>query len=379
MKKINFLFTLLLVAALVGAVVLVRQNQQLNRGATFANTTLSVLPSSVQQKNVGDNLPVTIEFLTEGSAKVDGVQANVCYGPELSLDPATGATAGADAGFSSTPIVVINQNASGQSCATVAVTSQQSADNLKTTGVAFTLNFTALSGGSGAITIDQTKSMVTGDNPNSPTDKTLAITAVNGTTYQISGTANTGTGPELKFKFTFAGVAPSSACAVSWPLKVVALGNGQSLVATNVLPTDTGTSLSVNGQILEAYTASIHLGTLPTSNLALFVKGPKHLQMKYAKDAQAGPYGASGGTLCTGTGCPDTYDFTGYPILPGDVNQDGWINSTDFSLVKTDASKYVQVNSGQNTQNDLDGSCQVNTRDESLLVNSLNQKQEELY
>jgi hypothetical protein len=383
MKKTKILLTILLAAALFGALALVKNNQNLQKGATFANTTLSVLPNSKITKNVGETLSVQVVFQTESGAKVDGVQTKVCYGNQLSLDQTSGAVGNVSAGFDESPIISVSAGAD-QSCAIVVATSKKDATNLTTTANAVTLNFSALSGGSGSITIDQNGSMVTGDNPASTTDKTLAITSVSGTTYEIiGGVVITGNEPILNYKVAYANVkANDAACVINWPMQVIVLGGGESKVYSNVVPS----SAAAVGNVLVESGSLALTGFNHFDHLAVFFKGPKHLQMKYAVQNQDGPYNTAGGELVlTNNSSSPVYDFTGYPMIPGDVTgatdgvQDGWIDGIDFSYVKTRALTHDTVSSGSYLLSDLDGNCQVNSNDVNVLKISLQTKQGQLY
>jgi len=109
MKKGTWLFFILLMVAMVGALMLVRQNMDVRKEATFANTSLFILPSDKITGNVNDTVSAQIWFLTEGGAKVDGVQAKVCYGKELSLTK-SGVVVNTAAGFEDNPIVAVGEN-----------------------------------------------------------------------------------------------------------------------------------------------------------------------------------------------------------------------------------------------------------------------------
>lgn len=393
MKKSTIILGILLLAAMVGGLILVNQNQNTQRGAAFSTTKLSLLPSEKIVAKVGDSFAAHLWFYTDNGAKVDNVQAVICYDPKISLGD-TDATAKTDAGFDSDVLVVTKDRADGKKCSTIVATSKKDAAALKTTAEAVTLNFKAVAVGDGTIDIDKANSTLTGDNPASDTDKVITVTTVENASYSITdGTATVTdtptptpdeTGPALSFKFTFAGVDQGVKCAVNWPLKVVLLSaDKQTKTIDNVTAANTGdvVDVTINGAThkLMVYQATVHIGNMPTSNLAVFVKGPKHLQMKFGMDGQDKPYGKQGGEICVGSNCPQTYNFTKYPMLPGDVDQNGWINAQDFSKVKTEAEKFTTVDEGKSLVQDLDGSCQANSRDVTLLVNSLDTKQEELY
>jgi len=185
MKKTTIPLLILLMVALLGGLALVKQNQDTRRGASFANTKLMLLPSTRIERKIGEELPVKLYFLTESGAKVDGVQSEVCWGSHLKLDESK-IMVNTQNGFDSNPIILFKNN-----CVTLVATSKSAADNLKTTGEVFTLNFEAISEGEGTIIINKESSMVTGDNSASATDKVIAVTAVENTTYKISGSSQT--------------------------------------------------------------------------------------------------------------------------------------------------------------------------------------------
>ena len=384
MKKGTLLFLILLMIAMAGGLVLVNKNQDTRKGATFANTTLSVIPSEKITKNIGEILSTQIWFYTENdSAKVDGVQAKVCYGKELSLVESE-VEVNTVAGFSNSPIFAVGETSATRNCSIIVVTSIKAASDLVTTAKAMTLNFTAISAGSGEIVIDKEKSMVTGDNSASATDKTLAITSVAGTTYEIKEAVLTGDEPILNYKVSYAYVkVGDNKCLVNWPLQVIALGGGESKVYTNVIPSS---KIEIEGKVVLQGSLPL-VGFNQTSNVAVFIKGPKHLQRKYAVQNQSGPYNKAGGelTLTKSATTSPVYDFSAYPMLAGDVigtnseSQDGWISGVDYSYVKTKADLHVTVNDGSYLKGDLDGQCQANANDMNELKISLEKKQEELY
>jgi len=514
MKKTTFPLIILLIVALIGGLVLVKQNQETRKGAFFATTKLFLLPSEKIIKNVGDQFQVKVWFLTGGQAKVDGVQTVVCYGDELTLDEA-GIVVNTGGGFDSTPIVnfTYNVGTTGRSCATMVATSKQGVDKLTTTGEVFALNFKAVKMGSGTLDINKSKSVVTGDNPQSPTDKEIDVTLVENTTYEIVGSTTncercstlfnymrvkwtadncandpvglevirtydasctgvnnplqcsrcstindkeyvwwnreanktcndaptgltvyrayredcnlnqvTPTPPEeecgpdkpcpegqmcitetrigpdysehnycvpidtpvLNYKVTFGGVIVNqdTKCAVDWPLQIIVLSAGETKVFT-----DTPTAITSKGTLIE-YQGSLPLvGFNHLTNVAAFIKGPKHLQMKYAIQDQTARYGSAGGKLTVTTSAETSplYNFTGYPMLAGDVvgatikdGPNGEINGVDFAYLKS-LSKNVLGEAGTNVNGDLDGNCMITSNDIAIFRISLERKQSELY
>ena len=209
------------------------------------------------------------------------------------------------------------------------------------------------------------------------------------TTTTPTGTGTgTGTGvgtpSVLNYKIAYNGVNPnSSQCLVDWPLQIIVLGGGESKAYTGVIPTSKAT---VGNKLVFSGSLTLN-GFGQTSNVAVFIKGSKHLQVKYGKDNQTDAYDQAGGvlTLTSNITTSPIHDFSGYPLLPGDVVgissnvQDGWVNGVDFALVKSKSLVHETVQSGGYLIADLDGNCQVNSNDVNLLKISLQDKQGQLY
>lgn len=173
----------------------------------------------------------------------------------------------------------------------------------------------------------------------------------------------------LNYKILFGGLQSDARCVTNWPVTVTVLAGGVAKSYTHTQGT----------LVLTGFKAR--------EGVAVFIKGPKHLQMKYGKNDQTGVYGKAGGEI-TMTDSVETspwYNFSGYPIIAGDVTgvgsevPDGWINGVDFSYVKQRALTHETVAEGGYLQADLDGNCQVNSNDVNVLKISLNEKQGELY
>lgn len=176
-----------------------------------------------------------------------------------------------------------------------------------------------------------------------------------------------GTDGVLKFKVAFAGVTAVAQCASNWPVDVTVIENGGNSRTYNRVTLATDGS----GQVLLS-------GISSKSNLAVFVKGPRHLQIKYADNGQDEYYNQPGGNISVTTN-PNTttvYDFTKYPLLAGDVNRDGAVDGLDFSVVKSEVNKRT---SGDGLVADLNGNCQLESQDLSLLMLAMKDRQEQLY
>lgn len=189
----------------------------------------------------------------------------------------------------------------------------------------------------------------------------------------------------LNYKVAFGGVNPnSSQCAINWPLQITVVGEGESKTYANVIPT---TKTTVGDKLV--FSGSLTLtGFTKKTGVSVFIKGPKHLKTKYCKNNQTSTCNQVAGeiTLTDVATTSPIYDFSGNPLLPGDVvavssetAQDGWINGVDFSYVKSKSLVHETVATGENLRGDLDGNCQVNSNDVNLLKISLQDKQEQLY
>lgn len=122
---------------------------------------------------------------------------------------------------------------------------------------------------------------------------------------------------------------------------------------------------------------------ISTEKYSVFVKGPKHLQKKICEatptEASSGIYrcGASNITLTQGT---NDLDFSGIMLLSGDIYgpsqaQDGLVNSIDISFIRNNLGKSDAATLAV-CDIDLSGVC--DTRDYSLVINSLLVKTDEI-
>jgi hypothetical protein len=191
----------------------------------------------------------------------------------------------------------------------------------------------------------------------------------------------------LKFRMSFLGVTPGNMCAEpnDMRLKVSVLASdGTTKTYDNVVPVKVDNS---DGN-LAYYDVSLQLtGFNYKSNVAVFVKGPKHLQGKFGVDNQAVYYDKAGGELSGLTSDEATtkvFHFEKYPLLAGDVTgeddvQDGKIDGLDFSAVKAEAGKRTAVDEGTTLLTDLNGNCQMESQDLALLMYSLREKQGQMY
>ncbi len=227
--------------------------------------------------------------------------------------------------------------------------------------------------GSGAAATDTPTPEVTATATPTPT-ATLTPSPTPTPTAGPGGAANL-----LKFKMAFEDVGPDSSCAVNWPVKVTVVGPTQMRSYENV-----GLALVENGGGLRKYLGVVNLdGISEREGLAILIKGPKHAQTKYAVDGQTAFYNRPGGQITILA--DQTVDFSGYPLVPGDVvgrdsgEQDGVVDGVDFAYVKAKALLREQAEVGGDLKADLDGNCLVNSLDVANLMVALQEKQDQLY
>lgn len=205
---------------------------------------------------------------------------------------------------------------------------------------------------------------------------TFTISGVVPTPTPVSGN---GTDGVLKFRMTYAGVTTASSCSNNWPLTVMVMSGNESKTYNNISVVEDG-----NDGGKKVYKGEVLLsGFSAKSNIALFLKGNKHIQVKYGKNGQSDFYNEPGGTLNVDSNPASTpvYDLTKYPLTVGDVTgdsgrQDGVVDGLDFSYVKTEVNKRTE---GNGLLADMNGNCKLESQDLTLLMLAMKDKQEQLY
>jgi hypothetical protein len=188
----------------------------------------------------------------------------------------------------------------------------------------------------------------------------------------------------VKFKVTMAGAdndIVSDSCSRNMTATVGIIYTGVEHKFENVALTKVGTK-DVNGANLVVWQGMVDIGNVPldSTNAALLVKGPKHVQMKYGVNNQTSYFNQAMGSLLIRANTTNEFDFSTFPMLPGDVvsssegdnNPDGVVNGRDYAYV---VSKLLSDDS----KADLDFSCGVNARDLNLLKITLNERQSQKY
>ena len=443
-KPINVIFGILMIAALIGGIMLAGQSQETRKGAYFAGTKMLIMPESVTA-GVGEDLVTQLFLETESGAKLSAVDTTICYGAGLELDadnPENQVVLNTNA-LKDLVDVSLDTIADKPCVRVVALAgASMKPTDLKSGMVrAFNIKFKATEvNGGGTISILSEKTKIGGYNPSAgATDNSLRVGVVTDATYVVTEGTDTactndndcvaneycnqtsktcqpcssrpacldatpacvldiaeGSPPIcpirvtptpsedvfLNFKMSFYGVSGDALCADREKMPVditVRANNGIAKTYNNIIP------VSVSGGV---YVINLKLEDFPYRNdLAVFVKGPKHLQVKYGKNNQDSYYNVAGGELNGLTANAATsplFDFSKYPLLGGDVTgssgvRDGVVDGLDFSYVKTEAVDRTEVAEHGYMQADLNGNCKMESQDLSNMMLSLSVKQGQLY
>lgn len=172
----------------------------------------------------------------------------------------------------------------------------------------------------------------------------------------------------LKFLVRLAGVNGSEAQGATINVKL-------KLKDGTVLSLDKPLVLNPIGNGVYSATATLTNPLPMGTSLRVLVKGEKHSQVEFCR-----PSGQT--DTCNDTeyipSSTDSFDFTGRPLPPGDLNQDGRVNSTDLALI-TDLFK--KPSSQQTPQDlkiaDVNYSGKVDSLDLSLVFQTLETRYDE--
>jgi hypothetical protein len=172
----------------------------------------------------------------------------------------------------------------------------------------------------------------------------------------------------LTFKVKLSGVNGAEAKGATIKVKFK-LQNG------TVLPIDTPLVLSPVGNGVYEATATL-TNPLPSGTaMRVLVKGEKHSQIVFCRQSgQTDP--------CNDTDyiTPSSYsfDFTGRPLPPGDLNQDGKVNANDLKLITDLFNKTsTQLTAQDLITADVDYSGTIDAFDLNLVLQTLETRYDE--
>ena len=185
---------------------------------------------------------------------------------------------------------------------------------------------------------------------------------------------------KINLKIAFKGVKPESTCAnsltsVDLDLVNVTAKAYQSNIGTSITPV-AGEVNQSGDQVFLISNIVLDNNFKKTDSYNYFqIKNPAYLSARMCFDHQSSKMSTSAAcdiTLTNGT----TYDFSNYPLIPGDLNQDGIVNSSDFSIVKQSVDP--SSSNSCDKEGDLNYDGMVNSFDTSYLKQSLLQTDDEV-
>lgn len=407
-NKLGIITILVLTIALAAGLVLMNRNQDTRKSAHFAEAKMYIVPSEFEVK-VGEEKTLHLfvdsgdiigASSTDQKAKVQNVQTKICFSDslEISGEAKDSVNYVASSGFEQVALANTSKADNGDNCLSLAIVAD-SFDKLKSgAGIdVATIKVKAVKVGEGTIAIDQSKSVISGENSADALDKYIKVGSVDGANFKVNGTTGritptrepvSGKWPVLKFKMAFRDMEEGAKCGtnLSKGISIVALGpDGSKKEYNDIAVTRTSATNSKGSAI---YEGSVELKDFShTQNIAVFLKGPRDLQWKYGEDQQKEFYNKAGGVLSGLTNGSDTkvFDFSEYPLIPGDVTgdvdgvQDGKIDGRDYAYVKAAAAERKTVDAGEFLATDFDGDCVTISRDVNALLISIREKQEQLY
>lgn len=388
MKILKFLGILVILGALIGGLVLVQKRQETRRGAYFGTITAQLLPDQ-QSVTVGQQF-VSIFKLNMGNYKLTGFDVLTRY------DKSKLRVISVGVGFSTANLTwsdpVVDANTGTIRAQMIIMGSGES--NLPTGVVdGFKINFEAITAGAAEVSVGTSQTIVTAYHSGAG-DSDLSIGGNVRAVYTVTergGPTNTlppGTA-RLNFRMTFDGVKPDAGCA-NWKVRALVLTADGNKRDYGLIDLSKDSTVKINRgedeEEYQVYRGSVQLiGISQRNGLALFLKGPKHLQIKYGINGQTEFYNRSGGELTVSEGEDSpVYNFSLYPMLAGDIvgegdEPDGRVDGRDFAYVKAESVTRKTVDAGHDMKADLDGNCVLISTDVTRLMMALTERQEQMY
>lgn len=186
--------------------------------------------------------------------------------------------------------------------------------------------------------------------------------------------------PRISFKFSFLGVKPGAVCINNLDLLEVEVFNFVKSVGQNWLTIKPEILINKinnrNDQVFEVKDLLLDVskfGNVDNSNYFL-IKGPFHSRKKMCVDKQTEKIPEIVG--CDLSLYSDKiYNFSDYPLYPGDINKDGIVNGADFVFIKNNLDMGGEIVCGKNGDLNFDGL--VNGIDIQLIKETLSYREDE--
>jgi hypothetical protein len=167
------------------------------------------------------------------------------------------------------------------------------------------------------------------------------------------------------------GVKPSPSCLDNFKTVAITVGKVGTTLSQDlsVSVTGIGETNSSGYGIFKAENVALGTGFSGASNVYVKIKGQVHARMYYCVKSQSSKNTSQ---ICNLSLDGAVNNFYEYPVLAGDVDQNGIVNTADFSVIKT-----ALFTTGCGVKTDLNGDGIVNEFDVKLFKVALEAKYDE--
>jgi hypothetical protein len=179
----------------------------------------------------------------------------------------------------------------------------------------------------------------------------------------------------LKFRMVFPGVWPNNKYIEGYEKVKLMVESGigttwlGDVTMTKVAASET-TSIKEGNEPYQVYEAKVPLTNFPyNENLAVTIKGIKHLGMRFGGDDQMGCYRAMLGTLdgLTKDESTPVFNFVKTPLQGGDVDGNDLVNAVDYTNVKNALDSIVCKEENKCPKEDINGDGVINAADTTYI------------
>lgn len=407
-QKIKILSLLVVLSVtVITSLILTQQSQELRKSAV-GQVKQYFEPSSVTNLKIGETRQVKIMVDTAGEI-IDTATIIICYPKEYGESAVSTVKWGSSFDTGQSMVVKLNQSNSNLLCSRLETIIGFSGKEQKPSGLVevATMTITGVKEGTmdtikdqindpvrdrlfqsmlgGNFTSGETRvfdsvgslkiSMATDVITNTPTP-----TPTNTPTPVLTNTPTPTPTPSkddyvLKFEVVFPGVRPNYTCAEDFKKVnvIVESSVGTTFTAKDLILTKTTATADIGETLpVAVYRGQVSLtGFNYNNNLAVIIKGAKHLGVRYVDNNQNGcrvsRVGKLGGLTKDASKTP-IFDFKKMPLLSGDVNGNDLLNAEDYTLMK------AHVNTTNDKVYDLNGDCVVNAVDPTYMLTSLRER-----